>query len=114
MSEAIPSVITLFHTTTTENAGAILQAGYGEGDAHHPEGIWFSDRPLSRGTVIELGNIPEGWTVLTLTLDSVRASEYEVLADNPAQAFREWRVPASIANREGKTVEALRTVPAEG
>jgi hypothetical protein len=94
------TLITIFHLTSHENADAIMRSGdcYGGGDGHQTESIWFSDRPLWRGCILDLQNVPQEVAVLSLSMSEELAAKFEVAATNHAQRYREWQIPAAVVN----------------
>lgn len=91
----------LYHTTTHETA--ILRQGFKDGTAEGVTGVWFSDRPTS----VNDGAPPAG-VVLELKLPAEIITEYEVLLEGADQdrhggnRYREFVIPAEVANRYGR------------
>lgn len=101
----------LYHTTERCNAERILRAGFVDatGDymiGRETSGVWFADRALDAN---DFGTIHEDPVVILaeLALDDLAAiAEFEWIEEG--KAYREWQVPAVVANRWSRTCEDLR------
>ena len=94
---AAPQAVTLYHSTTTENATEILTTGFRDAIGHYLtdrewNGVWLSDVPLDENEG------PRGSTVLevALNLTEEELTSYEWTCDG--QPYREWLVPAALIN----------------
>ena len=89
---------TLYHTTTTDRAAAILHDGFRDAKGHYGTdielcGVWLSDQAL------DVNEGVHGDTVLVVTL-SVSLSDladYELIEEG--KPYREWCIPAELVNR---------------
>lgn len=96
----------LYHTTTANAAEAILHAGiqdetgsYGFWNKDEPvslTGVWFADRPL--GVSEGAADDPVlGAPVLIIEVDEAAIAAFEM--STLPEVYREWCIPAELANR---------------
>ncbi|SRR5258707_4670736 len=96
----------LYHTTTEEAAQAIVSGGFRDATGFYMlsielTGVWFADRPL--GPDEGAAGSPElGAPVLVIELDEAEIADYEVIEEE--KPYREWCIPAELANRSKVTV----------
>jgi hypothetical protein len=95
VGRASQTMITLYHSTTRENAESILREGlrdqtdeYMTSQLH--TGVWLSDTPLDENE----GACSEA--LLVLQLDEVTVAHFEWIEDG--KGYREFLVPAAIVN----------------
>lgn len=89
--------MTLYHVTSKEAAIQIANEGFVESDFHGiAMGVFLSDRPLDAGDGVALA----ADVIFVVTVpDDFDVHEYEVIEEGrPADAYREWLVPASLVN----------------
>jgi hypothetical protein len=98
----------LYHTTTRANAEAILQRGFEDRTGNYLTrnlytGVWFADMPLD---VNDFGGSTED-TMLTIDLDlpDEEIAQYEWVEEPRLARYREFLIPAAIANQRGRIVE---------
>ena len=83
----------LYHSTTRENADAILAFGFRDATdyymtAHQWTGVWLSDRPLNENEGALTG------ALLSLDIDEAELVPYEWVEDG--KGYREFLVPAAL------------------
>ena len=102
---------TLFHRTTAEAAGPILDSGFRDrrdhfgfrneaGEEVEFEGVWLSDVPLDS---TDFFGAADGDTLLAATLDDQDLTDCEVIEEGSVRSsYREWLVPAAVISARGK------------
>jgi hypothetical protein len=90
----------LYHRTTDDAARSILAGGFRDAARDYMfgviiSGVWFADRPLDENSGTVLG----GEALLTLEIPDAVLEPFEVYElDSPGPGYREWLIPARIAN----------------
>lgn len=89
----------LYHLTTSANAESIRAHGFRDSERDGVRGVWFSDVPLWDGGPVD--DVPDGWSIISINIADDLLAEFEVsIAADVPPTYREWCVPASVANRE--------------
>ena len=89
----------LYHSTSQEAASQILEAGF-EDRLYYgiASGVFFSDRPLDAGDGVAAS--AEAVIVIECKLSADQLDGFEVIVDDrPPEAYREWLIPAALANQ---------------
>lgn len=95
----------LFHVTKSESARQIRRSGFRDakkflgvdvaGKAISVIGVWFSDQPWLGGG--HISDLPRGMQSIIITMPAAQLKKYEV--KNADALYREWCIPASLANK---------------
>lgn len=88
----------LYHRTAA--AAAILKSGFEDRTGSYltstlHTGVWFADRPL------DINDGADGDTLLAIEMPEEVIREYEWIEER--KSYREWLIPAALANQHGPT-----------